>query len=167
MLFRDTQHSGAYYLHQASRSYCLTRHCTTWRLSKTGFWCFNFSFRFGNRIIVDTTELLKKHYLNFWTKSIGPFNTHTPYWRCFYNVFYTYDELYYEDFTSATWELCYPCWTFTVKLHNCWTFTVKLHNCGCSYCVATGCSQDRKEAQQQQQRITVEFGMPRNIKTWD
>jgi len=27
---------------------------------------------------------------------------------------------------------------------------VKLHNCGCSYCVATGCSQDRKEAQQQQ-----------------
>ena len=31
----------------------LTRHCTTWRLSKTGFWCFNFSFRFGNRIIVE------------------------------------------------------------------------------------------------------------------
>jgi len=29
-------------------------------------------------------------------------NTCTPYWRCFYNVFYTYDELYYEDFTSAT-----------------------------------------------------------------
>jgi len=27
---------------------------------------------------------------------------------------------------------------------------VKLHNCGRSYCVATGCSQDRKEAQQQQ-----------------
>jgi len=73
--------------------------------------------------------------------SIGPFNIHTPYWRCFYNVLHTYDELYYDDFTSATWEFCYPCWTFTVKLHN----------CGCSYCVATGCSQDRKEAQQQQQ----------------
>jgi len=63
--------------------------------------------------------------------------------RCFYNVFYTYDELYHEDFTSATWEICYPCWTFTVKLHN----------CGCSYCVATGCSQDCKEAQQQQQYV--------------
>jgi len=50
----------------------------------------------------DTTELLKKHYLNFWTKSIGPFNIYPPYWICFYNVFYTYDELYYEDFTSAT-----------------------------------------------------------------
>ena len=27
-------------------------------------------------------------------------------------------ELYYEDFTSATREFCYPCWTFTVKLYN-------------------------------------------------
>jgi len=27
-------------------------------------------------------------------------------------------ELYYEDFTSATREFCYPCWTFTVKLNN-------------------------------------------------
>ena len=88
----------------------------------------------------DYCEAVLTIYLNFWTKSIGPFNIHTPYWRCFYNVFYTYDELYHEDFTSATWEFCYPCWTFTVKLHN----------CGCSYCVATGCSQDRKEAQQQQ-----------------
>jgi len=42
--------------------------------------------------------------------------------------------------TSATREFCYPCWTFTVKLYN----------FGCSYCVVTGCSQDRKEAQQQQ-----------------
>jgi len=33
-------------------------------------------------------------------------------------VFYTYDELYYEDFTSATREFCYPYWTFTVKLYN-------------------------------------------------
>ena len=56
-----------------------------------------------------------------------------------------YNELYYEDFTSATGEFCYPCWTFTVKLHN----------CGCSYCVATGCSQDRKEAQQQQQVVLL------------
>jgi len=85
-------------------------------------------------------------------KSIGPYNIHTPYWRCFYNVFYTYDELYYEDFTSATWEFCYPCWTFTVKLHN----------FGCSYCVATGCSQDRKEAQQQQQEYwyALEYKAP-------
>ena len=60
-----------------------------------------------------------------------------PYWRCFYNVFYTYDELYYEDFTSATREFCYPRWTFTVKLYN----------FGCSYCAVTGCTQDRKEAQ--------------------
>ena len=36
-------------------------------------------------------------------------------------------------------QFCYPCWTFTVKLYN----------FGCSYCVVTGCSQDRKEAQQQ------------------
>jgi len=43
-------------------------------------------------------------------------------------VFYTYDELYYEDFTSATREFCYPCWTFTVKLYN----------FGCSYCAVTG-----------------------------
>jgi len=57
-------------------------------------------------------------------------------------VFYTYDELYYEDFTSATREFCYPCWTFTVKLYN----------FGCSYCVLTGCTQDRKEAQQQQRK---------------
>ena len=71
--------------------------------------------------------------------AIGLYNIHTPYWRCFYNVFYTYDELYYEDFTSATREFRYPCWTFTVKLYN----------FGCSYCVVTGCSQDRKEAQQQ------------------
>ena len=47
-------------------------------------------------------RIVKKHYLNFWTKSIGQYNIYTPYWRCFYNVFYTYDELYYEDFTSAT-----------------------------------------------------------------
>jgi len=25
---------------------------------------------------------------NFWTKSIGPYNIHTPYWRCLYHVFY-------------------------------------------------------------------------------
>ena len=58
-------------------------------------------------------------------------------------MFYTYDELYYEDFTSATREFCYQCWTFTVKLYN----------FGCSYCVVTGCTQDRKEAQQQQRVI--------------
>jgi len=57
-----------------------------------------------------------------------------------FSQFYTYDELYYEDFTSATREFRYPCWTFTVKLYNFW----------CSYCVVTGCTQDRKEAQQQQ-----------------
>jgi len=34
---------------------------------------------------------------------------------------------------------------------------VKLHNCGRSYCVATGCSQDRKEAQQQQQYGIKEY----------
>ena len=42
-------------------------------------------------------------------------------------MFYTYDELYYEDFTSATREFCYPCWTFTVKIYNFWY----------SYCVVT------------------------------
>jgi len=44
----------------------------------------------------------KKQHFNFWTKSIGPCNIHTLYLRCLYCVFYTYDELYYEDFTSAT-----------------------------------------------------------------
>ena len=58
-------------------------------------------------------------------------------------MFYTYDKLYYEDFISATREFCYPCWTFNVKLYN----------FGCSYCVVTGCTQDRKEAQQQQQHV--------------
>ena len=67
----------------------------------------------------------------------------------FYNVFYTYDELYYEDFTSATREFCYPCWTFTVKLYN----------FGCSYCVVSGCTQDRKEAQQQQRVIVKQVIM--------
>ena len=52
-------------------------------------------------------------------------------------------RVYYEDFTSATREFCYPCWTFTVKLYN----------FGCSYCVVTGCTQDRKEAQQQQMKM--------------
>ena len=36
---------------------------------------------------------------------------------------------------------------------------VKLYNFGCSYCVVTGCSQDRKEAQQQQQLRELEFDM--------
>jgi len=29
--------------------------------------------------------------------------------------------VYYEDFTSATREFCYPCWTFTMKLSRSYT----------------------------------------------
>jgi len=44
---------------------------------------------------------------------------------------------------------------------------VKLHNCGCSYCVATGCSQDRKEAQQQQRKFVCIVDMLNDMNVYD
>ena len=57
--------------------------------------------------------------------------------RYFFAAHYYISEEGALTFTRITREFCYPCWTFTVKLYN----------FGCSYCVVTGCTQDRKEAQ--------------------
>ena len=45
---------------------------------------------------------------------MGPYNINTLYLRCLHRVFYTYDELYYEDFicsnkrisTIGSWLYC-------------------------------------------------------------
>ena len=48
----------------------------------------NFTWTFRHIVYALTVTILSNY------KSIGPYNIHTPYWRCLYHVFYTNDELY-------------------------------------------------------------------------